>query len=78
MATTVYDYNHYLLFILEETIQQSGPPKEGARGGGFPRAPRFWGPLEIFCWAPLKKFAPGPRQALGGLDNNNYFNLQTI
>jgi hypothetical protein len=26
----------------------------GAGGGGeLPRAPRCWGPLEIFCWAPV-------------------------
>jgi hypothetical protein len=64
--------------FLKKLYNNQGRRKRGARGGEFPRALRFWEPLEIFCWAPLKKFAPGPRQALGGPDNNNYFNLQTI
>ena len=27
--------------------------RRGAGGGEIARAPRFWGPLEIFCWAPV-------------------------
>jgi hypothetical protein len=26
---------------------------ERGQGGKLPRAPRFWRPLEIFCWAPV-------------------------
>jgi hypothetical protein len=29
------------------------PAERGDRGGKFPRAPRLWGPLVIFCGAPV-------------------------
>ena len=27
--------------------------QQGRREGGIAPDPRFWGPLEIFCWAPV-------------------------
>ena len=35
------------------TITWDQGRREGGQGGKLPRAPRSWGPLEIFCWAPV-------------------------
>jgi hypothetical protein len=49
--------------------------RQGRReGGGLPRGPRFWGPLEIFCWAPvifLEEIFPRKGQDIWFLGESN-------